>query len=628
MRLIGKYAFYFSCIVWAAFTVSCSSDVTDLSGMIYGTVKDARTSEPLSEVSVKVLPVGTVTTTGTDGTYKITVDAADYTVQATKDGYQSDKQTISLGVGEEKPLNFMLYPSAPLMNVSTRAIDFGSEATTLSFDILNEGYADLRWSISEDITWLSCNPASGVIHSGGKSSVVLSVSRDGLENKDYTQTFSITSNGGGSIDVTVSLSVGGSAIKVTPTELDFGTTNSVETLTLKNTGSGSTKYLLRESNQWIKLDKKSGTLSANSTDQIVVSVDRSEKSEGTYSGHITMEADGHQTEIPVSMLIVASAKPTVQMNGVSNETYSSAVFKAAVISVGSAKVLRHGFCWGTSENPTVENAKFCNFGDLEQPKDFDHTATGLQQNTRYYVRAYAENVEGMTYSSQLKFITPGVPTKATVSTGNATNVRANQADVTGVIEKMGNVEVVSQHGHVWSTKSNPTINDNKTMLGKTWSTGSFTSTLTGLQPHVTYHVRAYATNSEGTAYGEDVALTTDYATVELQTTSVTETTSKTAKSGGKIVDKGGHTVVERGVCWSTSGTPTVSGSKAVASTSNDTYSVTLTGLKAETAYYVRAYVKTQSGAVYYGDAVYFTTPSKEVDVEIGDFDDEDDYWHK
>ena len=60
----------------------------------------------------------------------------------------------------------------------------------------------------------------------------------------------------------------------------------------------------------------------------------------------------------------------------------------------------------------------------------------------------------------------------------------------------------TQHGVVWSTSANPTIADSKTTDGDVTATGAFTSSITGLTPGMLYHVRAYATNTAGTSYGE------------------------------------------------------------------------------------------------------------------------------
>ena len=58
----------------------------------------------------------------------------------------------------------------------------------------------------------------------------------------------------------------------------------------------------------------------------------------------------------------------------------------------------------------------------------------------------------------------------------------------------------------WSTSSNPTVYDNKTIDGS--GEGSFNSNITDLEEGTTYYVRAYATNSQGTAYGIQKTFTT------------------------------------------------------------------------------------------------------------------------
>ena len=68
---------------------------------------------------------------------------------------------------------------------------------------------------------------------------------------------------------------------------------------------------------------------------------------------------------------------------------------------------------------------------------------------------------------------------------------------------------VTAKGVCWSTAANPTTSDSHTSDGT--GTSSFTSSITGLGPGTTYHVRAYATNSVGTGYGSDVSFTTSSA---------------------------------------------------------------------------------------------------------------------
>ena len=66
---------------------------------------------------------------------------------------------------------------------------------------------------------------------------------------------------------------------------------------------------------------------------------------------------------------------------------------------------------------------------------------------------------------------------------------------------------VTARGVVWNTSQNPTIAlSTKTIDGT--GTGNFSSAISGLTPNTTYYLRAYATNSAGTAYGNEITFTT------------------------------------------------------------------------------------------------------------------------
>ena len=96
-------------------------------------------------------------------------------------------------------------------------------------------------------------------------------------------------------------------------------------------------------------------------------------------------------------------------------------------------------------------------------------------------------------------------TPPVVITTNVLDISQTTASAGGILEDNGGAEVTHM-GLCWSTSPNPTISSTKTSKGK--GTGSFTSKLTGLVMGTTYHIRAYATNSVGTAYGEDVTFAT------------------------------------------------------------------------------------------------------------------------
>lgn len=94
----------------------------------------------------------------------------------------------------------------------------------------------------------------------------------------------------------------------------------------------------------------------------------------------------------------------------------------------------------------------------------------------------------------------------------------------------------------------------------------------------------------------------------ISTAGVSAITQTTAQGGGNITSDGGAAVTVRGVCWSTNASPTIANSKTSDGVGTGTFISSITGLSANTTYYVRAYA-TNSVGTGYGTAVEFTTPS-------------------
>jgi hypothetical protein len=122
-------------------------------------------------------------------------------------------------------------------------------------------------------------------------------------------------------------------------------------------------------------------------------------------------------------------------------------------------------------------------------------------------------------------------------------------------------EAIRTRGVCWDTTNNPTIAKNKTEDGK--GTGEFVSTLTGLEPGMTYYVRAYATNANGTFYGNEVTFSTGKAMPTVTTTTLSEVTFESAKTGGTIVATGGDVVTACGVVWGENQNPTLADNSTV-----------------------------------------------------------------
>jgi uncharacterized protein (TIGR02145 family) len=193
---------------------------------------------------------------------------------------------------------------------------------------------------------------------------------------------------------------------------------------------------------------------------------------------------------------------------------------------------------------------------------------------------------------------------ATITTTAVGNITGTTAVSGGNITNNGG-SPVTQRGVVWSTAPNPTTANNQSSDGS--GTGSFTSNLTGLTANTTYYVRAYAINSAGTAYGNEVSFTTNISNLAtIITFSVNSITDSTAISGGDIIDDGGSPVTQRGVVWSTAPNPTTANNQSSDGSGTGSFTSNLTGLTATTTYYVRAYAINSAGTAY-GNEVSFTT---------------------
>jgi uncharacterized protein (TIGR02145 family) len=228
--------------------------------------------------------------------------------------------------------------------------------------------------------------------------------------------------------------------------------------------------------------------------------------------------------------------------------------------------------------------------------------TGLTINTPYHYRVKAVNCGGTAYGNDLSFTTTAIPTPPIVTTTAISGITRTSAESGGNITSGGS-STVSSRGVCWSTATNPTITDSKTSDGT--GTGSFSSSITGLTANTIYHVRAYAINDAGTAYGNDISFESAHTIPTVTTMSVSNITTTTASSGGNVLLQGGENVTAKGVCWNTTGTPAITDSHTTDGTGLGSYTSNLTGLTANTLYYVRAYATNIEGTAY-GSQIQFT----------------------
>ena len=278
-------------------------------------------------------------------------------------------------------------------------------------------------------------------------------------------------------------------------------------------------------------------------------------------------------------------------------TANAAILGGDVTDEGATQVSVRGLVYGTTTGSSTFSVTVGSGAGT-----FTSTITGLTQGATYYVRSFATNVQGTSYGAETSFTTQTIPTVSVTAT--PTSITTTSAIGGGTISSTGGATITTS-GLVWGASTNPEITlPTKTTNGTT--SGTFTSSITGLSQGATYYVRAYATNYLGTSYGPDVTFTTITTPTVSSTVTVTSITGTTATSGGTISSDGGATVTSRGLVWGTSsGATTFSVSSG---TGTGTYTIGLTGLSIATNYFVRAFATNSAGTAY-GPEVQFATPN-------------------
>lgn len=276
----------------------------------------------------------------------------------------------------------------------------------------------------------------------------------------------------------------------------------------------------------------------------------------------------------------------------------SATLNGNITSDGGSNITERGFCYSTSENPTVDDTKIKIDGTIG---DISHSLTGLNHATKYYVRSYAKNNYGTHYGNQISFTTSsGVVDFNDVST---TSITVGTAQLSTQITFDGN-STITKRGFCYGTSPNPTTSDN--IITVTGTTGDLTGKITGLSNGVRYYVRAFATNAIGTHYSEQTSFTTLSGLADVTTSAVTDIMAESVTFNGSIPSANGGTITSRGFCYSTSENPTINNNKATVTGATGQMTKSVANLEENTKYYVRAFATTSFGTTY-GQQITFTT---------------------
>ena len=289
--------------------------------------------------------------------------------------------------------------------------------------------------------------------------------------------------------------------------------------------------------------------------------------------------------------------PLVSTGEATDVSYTSASVSGIIDDWGGKWISARGICYSTSPNPTLAD-DYTNNGTADI--DFTATLTGLTTNTTYYARAYYTNSEGTGYGNEVSFHTQKKPD---VTTDAATAILNTSATFNGTVTDAGSSSV-SERGFIWDTEPVPSSSQSSVVVGS--GPGAFNHSATGLAQGKTYYVRAYATSTIGTGYGDQQSFATDDVP-EVSTYNVDYVGTTDVQLNGEVTEDNGDAVSTRGFCWGTSHTPSLSDNVVNDATGGTgSYSVNLTGLSPYTKYYARAYATNAYGTSYGGNEMFHT----------------------
>lgn len=198
-----------------------------------------------------------------------------------------------------------------------------------------------------------------------------------------------------------------------------------------------------------------------------------------------------------------STFPTVTTTqSITSITSTSATVSGNVSSTGGLTVTVKGIQWSLNSNMSSPTNVSSGSGGTGT---YSVTLSGLTSGLTYYVRAYATNSNGTSYGAIYNFTTLGGPTVETVIpysiTSNTAQSGCNVLNIGG--------SSLTARGVVISTYPSPTLATGTVYTDSYPGNGSqYLVKLTGLTKDTTYYIRAYAINSQGTGYGEELIFST------------------------------------------------------------------------------------------------------------------------
>jgi hypothetical protein len=438
-------------LVFGGCTENGDEEEKTTTAKIHGSV--VANGEPVNAAAVLLTPGGGTKITGSDGMYEFSgLQPGRYELKIYKEGFQSFNKSIDLTAGKNEELAITLSASQGKLSLNKAYIDMGSNESNnaAGFSIGNSGSTEMDWKIINAAGWITnIDPQSGKIPNNGSAAVTFMIDRSKLSsnNNDNYATLVVSSTSDGST----------AELLVTVFGKGDGT----------NTTIGSDKDYIVIGSLYVQTKDLGGRMDWTSANNSCET--------STIGGF----DDWHLPSIGELGTLYSK-----------KEAIGEFVINIGEVSHPSENDKRMDTGYWSGNESDYYGYYWMSFYD-------GNTTTGK-------LSGYSFSDNG---NRRCRCVRKSAPLPQ-VSTLPATNVTATTATINGKIENKGE-PAYTERGFVYSnTFQNPTVEDDASATTKRVVSGTsvdFSANIAGLTTETTYYVRAYATNSNGTVYGESVS---------------------------------------------------------------------------------------------------------------------------
>ena len=225
----------------------------------------------------------------------------------------NDPETPAVDVPANLEVGLVPMPLISLNITSVTDTVFSGYAKDLDLVVSNVGLLDLTYSITDNRSWITEDPAGGTIIPGATDSVTLTLDGTTLPPGNYTGTITVSSNDptSSTVNIPVQLVVIVATIpememsplsfEITVMEGDIFATE----ITIGNIGNGTLTYTLTDNRTWITMNPENGSVAEGEpADTIAVTFDATSLTQGNYAGMITCSSnDPNEATVNIDVIL-------------------------------------------------------------------------------------------------------------------------------------------------------------------------------------------------------------------------------------------------------------------------------------------------------------------------------------